>query len=165
MNYGFGKTFSLPGKFTALNGCAFMYELKASVELEHVAADESVAELTKQAVAEANMLRVLETLRGAQPVLVSVVAEEGADEKKVMRFTLEQAYTFGDNTVQQVSKHGKYVEEAKEVIAKLFADETCDFEMKALVAKEEVEDIKDLVIVDGSEALVADVTVVDMINK
>ena len=162
MNYGFGKTFSLPGKFTALNGCAFMYELTASVDLEHVAADESVEELTKQAVAEANMLRVLETLRGAQPVLVSV----DADNKKLMRFTLEQAYTFGDNSVQQVSKHKEYEEEAPLVIAKLFADESCGFEMKALVAeKEDIEDIKDLVIVDGAEALVVDVTVKDMINK
>ena len=164
MNYGFGKTFSLPGKFTALNGCAFMYELTASVDLEHVATeDESELQAAiKQAVAEANMLRVLETLRGAQPVLVSVDAKN----KKLMRFTLEQAYTFGDNSVQQVSKHKEYDEEAPLVIAKLFADESCGFEMKALVAeKEDIEDIKDLVIVDGAEALVVDVTVKDMINK
>ena len=164
MNYGFGKTFSLPGKFTALNGCAFMYELTASVDLEHVAAEgETELETAmKQAVAEANMLRILETLRGAQPVLVSV----DAVNKKLMRFTLEQAFTFGDNSVQQVSKHGKYDEEAPAVIAKLFADASCKFEMKALVAeKEDIEDIKDLVIVDGAEALVVNVAVKDMINK
>ena len=156
MNYGFGKTYKMDSMFTALNGCAFFYELTANVDL--VAAED--ASDVEKAVAEANLLRVLETLRGAQPVLVSAAG-------KVLKFTLEQAYTFGDNSIQQVSRHGDYKEEAKEVIAKLFADASCKFEMKALVAKEEVEDVRDLVLVDGEDALISgkeSIEVKDIIN-
>ncbi len=153
MNYGFGKTYKMDSMFTALNGCAFFYELTANVDL--VAAEDATD--VEKAVAEANMLRVLETLRGAQPVLVSAAG-------KVLKFTLEQAYTFGDNKVQQVSRHGDYKVEAKDVIAKLFKDESCEFEMKALVAEDDTVDVKDLVLVDGADALFANVEVKDIIN-
>ena len=33
MNYGFGKTYKMDSMFTALNGCAFFYELTANVDL------------------------------------------------------------------------------------------------------------------------------------
>lgn len=156
MNYGFGKTYKMDSMFTALNGCAFFYELTANVDL---VAAEGATEVEK-AVAEANMLRVLETLRGAQPVLVSAAG-------KVLKFTLEQAYTFGDNSVQQVSRHGEYKEEAKKVIAKLFKDESCGFEMKALKAEDETVEVKDLVLVDSDVALIngeESIEVKDIIN-
>lgn len=88
MDYGFGKTYSLPGKFTALNGTIQYYKVTASVDL--VVADEATASVKEKAEAQANYLRVLEILRtyGGQPVITKA-------EGKVIEFTLEQANVYG----------------------------------------------------------------------
>ena len=153
MHYGFGITFSLENKFTALNGSIQYYKVAAKVDLVAAAPADvknpTVAEQIAHAVAQANYLRLLEALRtlGGQPVIV-------AAEGKEVQFTLEQPNVYGDNSIKQVSRHS-FVEESVEAIKKIFADESCGFEMKALKAEsEEIEDIKDLVIVEAEEALV-----------
>ena len=60
MDYGFGKTYTLPNKFTALNGCAQYYTLVFA----NVTIDKTQSSLDTDAKkAEANLLRVLEVLR------------------------------------------------------------------------------------------------------
>lgn len=120
MNYGFGKTFSLDSKFHALNGHVAFYEVTTNVDI--VAAEPvDPKNLTDEEVlahkcAQANYLRLVECLRGAQPVIVK------AEEKKLV-FVLEQAKTFGDNKIEQVSAHnfveGKEGEEALVIKAKM----------------------------------------------
>ena len=104
MDYGFGKTYTLPGKFTALNGCVQYY----TVVFTNVS-------LTEGEDAQANYLRALEVLRsyGAQPIITSV-------EDKTLRFTLEQANVYGDAAKKQPSAKD-LLADAKAQIEALFA--------------------------------------------
>ena len=73
MDYGFGKTYTLPNKFTALNGCVQYY----TVVFTNVVVDETQTSLSTdadKAAARANFLRALEVLRtyGGQPIITSV---------------------------------------------------------------------------------------------
>lgn len=109
MDYGFGKTYVLPGKFTALNGTIQHYCLTTSADLEVSFKDPknpTEDEVKAYEIAQANLLRVLETLRtyGGQPVITAV-------EGKKVHFTLEQPNVYGKgglaaeiNGDQQVSK-------------------------------------------------------------
>lgn len=128
MDYGFGKTYTLPGKFTALNGCVQYY----TVEFTNVVVDEADSTLDtaeKKAAAKANFLRALEVLRtyGGQPIITSVTG-------KTIKFTLEQANVYGDaSKVQPSAKDLKADAEAK--IKALFAglkavDGATDFTVK-----------------------------------
>lgn len=97
MDYGFGKTYTLPNKFTALNGCAQYY----TVVFANVIIDKTQSSLdtdAKKAEAEANLLRVLEVLRtyGGQPIITTV-------DNKTLKFTLEQANVYGDASKKQPS--------------------------------------------------------------
>lgn len=97
MDYGFGKTYTLPNKFTALNGCAQYY----TVVFTNVIIDKTHSSLgtdAKKAEAEANLLRVLEVLRtyGGQPIITTV-------NNKTLKFTLEQANVYGDASKKQPS--------------------------------------------------------------
>lgn len=97
MDYGFGKTYTLPNKFTALNGCAQYY----TVVFTNVIIDKTQSSLdtnAKKAEAEANLLRVLEVLRtyGGQPIITTV-------DNKTLKFTLEQANVYGDASKKQPS--------------------------------------------------------------
>lgn len=97
MDYGFGKTYTLPNKFTALNGCAQYY----TVDFKEVIIDKTQSSLdtdAKKAEAEANLLRVLEVLRtyGGQPIITTV-------DNKTLKFTLEQANVYGDASKKQPS--------------------------------------------------------------
>lgn len=97
MDYGFGKTYTLPNKFTALNGCAQYY----TVVFTHVTIDKTQTSLdtdAKKAEAEANLLRVLEVLRtyGGQPIITTV-------DDKTLKFTLEQANVYGNASKKQPS--------------------------------------------------------------
>lgn len=127
MDYGFGKTYTLPGKFTALNGCIQYYKLTAGVNLvaaEPVdAKNPTAAEIKAMAEAQANYLRVLEILRtyGGQPVITKA-------EGKVVEFTLEQANVYGKAGQMQPSEKD-LINEAKAKIAELFG------EVKAVVLK------------------------------
>ena len=116
MNYGFGKTYTIPAKFTALNGTIQYYKLTAGVDLVHVASDDSEAELKKAADAQANLLRVLELLRtyGGQPVITKA-------EGKVLEFTLEQANVYGKPGPMQVSEKNA-ITDAVERITAIFGD-------------------------------------------
>ena len=119
MDYGFGKTYTLPGKFTALNGCVQYYTLVfANVALtsDKVITDESSeADKLEVATAQANLLRALEVLRsyGAQPVITAV-------EGKTLKFTLEQANVYGDAAKKQPSAKD-LLADAKAQIEALFA--------------------------------------------
>lgn len=108
MSYAFekeqklGKTYTIPGKFTALNGTIQYYTLTftdavltSSKEIDDNSSD---ADKLEVATAQANLLRALEVLRtyGGQPVITKA-------EGKVLEFTLEQANVFGDNTKTQPS--------------------------------------------------------------
>ena len=101
MTYGFGKTFTIPAKFTALNGCLQYFTLTANVDLTaaEVTEESTVAEKMAFAVAQANLMRVLEVLRtyGGQPVITKVAG-------KVVEFTLEQANVYGRQGQMQVSE-------------------------------------------------------------
>lgn len=126
MNYANDKLFTIPAAFTALNGCAQTFEVEAAVALDTVAADESEAELIKEKVAQANLLRVLEVLRsaGAQPIITKV---EGAK----VTFVVEQAHVYGEAGDVQVSakKETGLDVEAKTRIEKLFANvKTVEFD-------------------------------------
>lgn len=118
MDYGFGKTYTLPGKFTALNGCIQYYKLTSKVDLvaaSPVDANKPTAEELKAiAEAQANYLRVLEILRtyGGQPVITKA-------EGKVVEFTLEQANVYGKAGQMQPSEKD-LINEAKAKIAELF---------------------------------------------
>lgn len=105
MDYGFGKTYTLPGKFTALNGCVQYYTLVFTN-----------VSLTEGEDAQANYLRALEVLRsyGAQPIITSV-------EDKTLKFTLEQAHVYGDAAKKQPSAKD-LLGDAKAYIEALFAD-------------------------------------------
>lgn len=109
MDYGFGKTYTIPSKFTALNGCVQYYTLTANVELATEYSKKEIEEnkneeAVKAAQAQANLLRVLETLRtyGGQPVITRVEA----GEKGKVHFTLEQANVYGNGGLHDVI-HGK----------------------------------------------------------
>ena len=107
-----------------MNGCAQSIELEAAVALDTVAADESEAELLKEKVAQANLLRVLEVLRsaGAQPIITKV------DGAKVT-FVVEQAHVYGEAGDVQVSSKKDLLGEAKTRIEKLFANvKTVEFD-------------------------------------
>lgn len=115
MDYGFGKTYTLPNKFTALNGCAQYY----TVVFTHVIIDKAQTSLdtdAKKAEAEANLLRVLEVLRtyGGQPIITTV-------DNKTLKFTLEQANVYGDASKKQPSAK-KLLEDATAQIEALFAN-------------------------------------------
>lgn len=116
MDYGFGKTYTIPAKFTALNGTIQYYKLTAGVDLVYVAADETEAELKKAADAQANLLRVLEVLRtyGGQPVITKA-------EGKVLEFTLEQANVYGKPGQMQVSEKDM-IADAVERITAIFGE-------------------------------------------
>lgn len=97
MDYGFGKTYTLPNKFTALNGCVQYY----TVVFTNVVVDKTQSALdtdAKKAEAEANLLRALEVLRtyGGQPIITVV-------DDKTIKFTLEQANVYGDASKTQPS--------------------------------------------------------------
>lgn len=127
MNYGFGKTFTIPAQFTALNGCLQYFKLTANVDLvvEPVKNEETgeIENMAEMARAQANLMRVLEVLRtyGGQPVITKVAG-------KVVEFTLEQANVYGKQGQMQVSekwdneKDKTFTEEAKERIRGLFAN-------------------------------------------
>lgn len=124
MNYTKDKLFTIPAAFTALNGCAQTIELEAAVALDTVAADESEAELLKEKVAQANLLRVLEVLRsaGAQPIITKV-----KDAK--VTFVVEQAHVYGEAGDVQVSSKKDLAGEAKTRIEKLFTNvKTVEFD-------------------------------------
>lgn len=115
MDYGFGKTYTLPNKFTALNGCAQYY----TVVFTNVIIDKTQSSLdtdAKKAEAEANLLRVLEVLRtyGGQPIITTV-------DNNTLKFTLEQANVYGDASKKQPSAK-KSVADAKTQIEALFAN-------------------------------------------
>ena len=112
MDYGFGKKYDLPAKFTALNGTVQYY----TVVFDNVVVDEAQgADDEEKAEIRANFLRALETLRtvGGQPIITSV-------ENKTIKFTLEQANVYGDRTKTQVS--------AKDLLADAKADIEALFE-------------------------------------
>lgn len=113
MDYGFGKTYTLPNKFTALNGCAQYY----TVVFTNVIIDKTQCPLDTDAKkAEANLLRVLEVLRtyGGQPIITSV-------NNNTLKFTLEQANVYGDASKKQPSAKNLLVD-AKNQIEALFAN-------------------------------------------
>lgn len=127
MDYGYGKTYVVPGKFTALNGAIQYFTVEANVSLEG-----------EDAIAQANLLRVLEVLRtfGGQPVITKV---EGAK----VHFTLEQANVYGkgglhaeihgENQVSAKAAYG-FEKAAKEKIESLFAN-VKDVENKGALLK------------------------------
>lgn len=115
MDYGFGKTYTLPNKFTALNGCVQYY----TVIFTNVVVDKTQSELdtdAKKAEAEANLLRALEVLRtyGGQPIITVV-------DNKTIKFTLEQANVYGDASKTQPSAKN-LLTNAKTQIEALFAN-------------------------------------------
>lgn len=115
MDYGFGKTYTLPNKFTALNGCAQYY----TVVFKNVIIDKTQFSLdtdAKKAEAEANLLRVLEVLRtyGGQPIITTV-------DNNTLKFTLEQANVYGNASKKQPSAK-KLLTDAKDQIEALFAN-------------------------------------------
>lgn len=115
MDYGFGKTYTLPNKFTALNGCAQYY----TVIFTNVIIDKTQSSLdtdAKKAEAEANLLRVLEVLRtyGGQPIITTV-------DNKTLKFTLEQANVYGDASKKQPSAKDLLTDAAAQ-IKELFAN-------------------------------------------
>lgn len=125
MTYGFGKTFTIPAQFTALNGCLQYFTLTANVDLisdKEITDESSVEDKMEVAVAQANLMRVLEVLRtyGGQPVITRVGGAKG-DEHKVVEFTLEQANVYGRQGQMQVSEKDM-VAEAIERIEGLFAN-------------------------------------------
>lgn len=115
MDYGFGKTYTLPNKFTALNGCVQYY----TVVFTNVVVDKTQSALdtdAKKAEAEANLLRALEVLRtyGGQPIITVV-------DNKTIKFTLEQANVYGDASKTQPSAKN-LLTDAKTQIEALFAN-------------------------------------------
>lgn len=115
MDYGFGKTYTLPNKFTALNGCVQYY----TVVFTNVVVDETQSSLltdADKAAARANFLRALEVLRtyGGQPIITSV-------DDKTIKFTLEQANVYGDASKVQPSAKD-LLDDAKTKIEALFAN-------------------------------------------
>lgn len=115
MDYGFGKTYTLPGKFTALNGCVQYY----TVVFTNVTIDKDHSSMNTEALkaeAQANLLRALEVLRtyGGQPIITSV-------DEKTLKFTLEQANVYGDASKVQPSAKNN-VADAKAKIEALFAN-------------------------------------------
>ena len=115
MDYGFGKTYTLPNKFTALNGCIQYY----TVVFTNVVVDKTQSALdtdAKKAEAEANLLRALEVLRtyGGQPIITVV-------DNKTIKFTLEQANVYGDASKTQPSAKN-LLTDAKTQIEALFAN-------------------------------------------
>lgn len=115
MDYGFGKTYTLPNKFTALNGCVQYY----TVVFTNVVVDETQSSLSTdadKAAARANFLRALEVLRtyGGQPIITSV-------DNKTIKFTLEQANVYGDASKVQPSAKD-LLKDAKAKIEALFAN-------------------------------------------
>lgn len=115
MDYGFGKTYTLPNKFTALNGCVQYYK----VVFTNVVVDKTQSALdtdAKKAEAEANLLRALEVLRtyGGQPIITVV-------DNKTIKFTLEQANVYGDASKTQPSAKN-LLTDAKTQIEALFAN-------------------------------------------
>lgn len=115
MDYGFGKTYTLPNKFTALNGCVQYY----TVVFTNVNVDEADASATTdelKAAARANFLRALEVLRtyGGQPIITTVSG-------KTIKFTLEQANVYGDASKVQPSAKD-LLADAKAKIESLFAN-------------------------------------------
>lgn len=115
MDYGFGKTYTLPNKFTALNGCVQYY----TVVFTNVVVDETQSSLSTdadKAAARANFLRALEVLRtyGGQPIITSV-------DNKTIKFTLEQANVYGDASKVQPSAKD-LLADAKAKIEALFAN-------------------------------------------
>ena len=115
MDYGFGKTYTLPNKFTALNGCVQYY----TVVFTNVVVDKTQSALNtdaKKTEAEANLLRALEVLRtyGGQPIITVV-------DNKTIKFTLEQANVYGDTSKTQPSAKN-LLTDAKAKIEALFAN-------------------------------------------
>lgn len=115
MDYGFGKTYTLPNKFTALNGCVQYY----TVVFTNVVVDKTQSALdtdAKKAEAEANLLRALEVLRtyGGQPIITVV-------DNKTIKFTLEQANVYGDASKTQPSAKN-LLTDAEAQIEALFAN-------------------------------------------
>lgn len=115
MDYGFGKTYTLPNKFTALNGCVQYY----TVAFTNVVVDKTQSALdtdAKKAEAEANLLRALEVLRtyGGQPIITVV-------DNKTIKFTLEQANVYGNASKTQPSAKN-LLTDANAQIEALFAN-------------------------------------------
>lgn len=120
MDYTLGKTYTLPNKFTALNGCIQYFKvefdnvsLTSDKEITDASSEDDKAEV---AAAQANLLRALELLRtlGGQPVITNVA-------NKVLEFTLEQANAIGKSGPIQVSAHD-LIEDAKTAITNLFKE-------------------------------------------
>lgn len=100
-NEYYTKRYTLPGRFTAMNGAIQYFELTVpGVVLDYKAADDSKEEALKAAVSQANYLRVLEVLRanGPQPIITSV-------EEDKLHFTVEQTWAWGLRGNKQVSEH------------------------------------------------------------
>lgn len=115
MDYGFGKTYTLPSKFVNLNG-AFQ---TITVVFTNVVVDETQSSLSTdadKAEARANYLRALEVLRtyGGQPIVTSV-------NNKTIKFSLEQANAYGDASKEQPSAKD-LIEDAQDKIEALFAN-------------------------------------------
>lgn len=133
MDYGFGKTYTLPNKFTALNGCVQYY----TVVFTNVVVDKTHSTLdtdAKKAEAEANLLRALEVLRtyGGQPIITVV-------DNNTIKFTLEQANVYGNASKTQPSAKN-LLTDAEAQIEALFAnlkavDGSTSFACKATVEK------------------------------
>lgn len=143
MDYAQDKQYTIPAAFTALNGSAQTFTLTAGVSL---VADADASDIEK-AVAQANLLRVLEVLRsnGAQPIITKVDGTE-------VTFTLEQSWVYGLRAPAQpqVSER-KLEEEAIADIERLFRN------VKALEAGKDEED-KDIIVTSATD-LYASVTV------
>lgn len=130
MTYGFGKTYTIPAKFTALNGTIQYYQLTANVALtseKEITDESSVEDKMEVAAAQANFLRVLEVLRtyGGQPVITKA-------EGQVVEFTLEQSNVFGQAGDLQVSN--READADKTCIRNLFKN------VPAIVARQVNED-------------------------
>lgn len=134
MDYGFGKTYTLPNKFTALNGCAQYY----TVVFTNVTIDKTQSSLVtdaKKAEAEANLLRVLEVLRtyGGQPIITTV-------NNKTLNFTLEQANVYGDASKKQPSAKNLLTDAPAQIEA-LFANLKAVDGSTSLACKATVEEV------------------------
>lgn len=122
LTYDKDKLFTIPAAFTALNGAAQTFKLTVSDGVSIVAPtpvdpkNPTEEELKAIAIAQGNVLRILEVLRsaGAQPIITEI-----AD--KTVTFTVEQAHVYGEAGDVQVSSK-KLADEAKSRIKKLFAN-------------------------------------------
>lgn len=109
MNYAEDKQYTIPAKFTAMNGAAQTFELTAGVNL--------VADGDAAGTAQANLLRVLEILRsnGAQPIVTKVAGTK-------VTFTVEQAWCYGKRGANIQVSDRELEDEALDDIEAIFGD-------------------------------------------